>query len=214
MASAASYALLRQRLSGERLAPYEQVTAGVDQAQALYEWNMAISGALFETVGAFEVVLRNALHDQLRAHYAIRHGATPWYRAAPLDVKGKEDVEKAVDRATSKGRTAELEGKVVAELTLGFWRYLFSRKYQASIWPFIKPVFLNLPASADRQTVESHVQRVHFLRNRIAHHEPIHRRRLADDYGGLLEVVGWICGETRYWIAGISRVPAVLAARP
>ncbi|WP_420612529.1 hypothetical protein [Candidatus Spongiisocius sp.] len=41
------------------------------------------------------------------------------------------------------------------------------------------------------------MQRLHFLRNRIAHHEPIYRRNLARDYRQLLEVVGWICSDSR-----------------
>ena len=56
--------------------------------------------------------------------------------------------------------------------------------------------------------------RPHFLRNRVAHHKPIHRRALADDQKSILELAQWMCADTYVWIAGLSRIPAVLASRP
>jgi len=49
-------------LSPERIAPYLRATGGgnLDVAVRLYEWNLAISGALYEALGIVEVVLRNA----------------------------------------------------------------------------------------------------------------------------------------------------------
>ena len=52
------------------------------------------------------------------------------------------------------------------------------------------------------------------LRNRVAHHEPLHHRPLADDAALLLELLQWMCPDTHTWVAGLSRIPAVLAARP
>jgi hypothetical protein len=56
--------------------------------------------------------------------------------------------------------------------------------------------------------------RLNRLRNRVAHHEPIHGRDLAGDHVDLLAVAGWMHPMVAAWIAGLSRVPAVLAARP
>ena len=66
----------------------------------------------------------------------------------------------------------------------------------------------------NRHGVESRVDQLYYLRNRVAHHEPIFTRDLVRDHGFLLEVAGWICIDTRDWIADRSSVPAVLAARP
>ena len=38
------------------------------------------------------------------------------------------------------------------------------------------------------------------LRNRIAHHEPIFARELASEYQTIIEVIGWMCGDTRSWV--------------
>jgi hypothetical protein len=52
---------------------------------------------------------------------------------------------------------------------------------------------------------------LHVLRNRIAHHEPIHNRPLGELHAVALTTAGWICPTTRGWIAARSRVPALLA---
>ena len=58
------------------------------------------------------------------------------------------------------------------------------------------------------------MQRLNFLRNRIAHHEPIHQRDLAHDHAEVLEPIGWICPECRAWAEAVSRTPGVIGTRP
>ena len=55
------------------------------------------------------------------------------------------------------------------------------------------------------------MEKFHFTRNRIAHHEPIHRRDLNLEHEYLLETVGWMCADSRSWIKDTSRTPSVLA---
>ena len=110
----------------------------------------------------------------------------------------------------------ELEGKVIAELSFGFWRYLVAKRYQATAWPALQQAFPLHPAgsSAPRVDVDDRMQRIHVLRNRIAHHEPIFRRDLAHDHADMLTLVRWISEEARGWIEDLSRVPDLLAQRP
>lgn len=210
-----NYAIVRRRLSVERFAAYEAETAGdVGRAFALYEWNMSIGAALFESLGMLEVLLRNALHDVLVKRFP---GPPAWYHATPLDKQAKKEVAMAVDRATRRGKDPELSGKVIAELTLGFWRYLTASRYLTSLWvPTLRNAFPGHPSApkVERRDVEDRLQRLHFLRNRVAHHEPTHRRNLANEYQDLLTVAGWICTDTSDWINDRSRVPQLLAQRP
>ncbi|MDN6300484.1 MAG: hypothetical protein L0J68_09415 [Micrococcaceae bacterium] len=56
------------RLGRERLSPYLGATGGGLQAEiTLYRWNIDLSGAVYQTLHLFEVFLRNALDEQLRA---------------------------------------------------------------------------------------------------------------------------------------------------
>src|SRR5918992_4091731 len=105
-------------------------------------------------------------------------------------------------------------GRIVAQLNLGFWRSLLTSRYEQSLWtPALRHAFPDLRPQR-RRDVGDRVTRLHLLRNRLTHHEPIHRRDLAADYADLLFVVGGICPRTRAWIDQTSTVELVLAQRP
>jgi hypothetical protein len=69
-------------------------------------------------------------------------------------------------------------------------------------------------AKLPRKDVHHPLDQLRLLRNRIAHHEPILTRPLAEDYQSVLQILSWICPETATWVAHHSTVPTVLAARP
>lgn len=175
-----------------------------------------MSAALFETLGAAEIILRNAFHYQLGERHTARGGSGPWYDSAKLDAKGHRDIQTAKAHATGFGRKKEIPGKVIAELSFGFWRYLVARRYQVVIWPALQKAFPNHPdgAHCPRGDIEDRMQRIHVLRNRIPHHEPVFRRDLAQDHGDLLTLVGWISSDGQRWVSNISRLEALISQRP
>lgn len=69
-------------------------------------------------------------------------------------------------------------------------------------------------SATPREEIDDRMQRIHVLRNRIAHHEPIFRRNVAHDYADMLTLVGWISNEARGWVEELSRVPVLQAQRP
>ena len=230
--SIVNYPVVARRLTRDRLASYLHATGGsVAAAIDLYDWNTLAGAALHEDLGRLEVLFRNAMDEALIRHGSAKGWRNPWYRQGHLfqgrqSSRTRDDISDARRRATRRGR-AELHGKVIAELGFGFWRYLCSSQYLTSLWvPALASAFARHPSPNDpqriRADVEDRVQRLHFLRNRIAHHEPIHHRRnlvrdhdqLLEVVGWILEVVGWICSDSRSWVAARSRTPAVLASRP
>lgn len=58
------------------------------------------------------------------------------------------------------------------------------------------------------------MQRLHYLRNLIAHHEPIHLGNLERDHAEMLAIIGWICKDSHIWAKTASRTTAILATRP
>ena len=212
------------RLTSDRLSSYLSAVHGdLRRAMALYDWNTAVGGALHEDVGRFEVVLRNTIDQALVTHGDTHAWGTVWYSRTSL-FAGKRGRRAIDDIRTARFRiarrnAAETHGRMIAELSFGFWRYLCSASYLTSLWvPVLTAAFPNHPRAGDpravRGDVEDRVQRIHFLRNRIAHHEPIHQRDLASDYRAILEVTGWICADTRRWLATTSRTHTVLPRRP
>ncbi len=211
---AALLPVLWQRLSPERMKPYADAAGGDgDRALGLYQWNIAISGALFESLGSLEVVLRNALHRELARNHAASGLPGAWYDdpAGVLGERAREDVETARQRILDRGH-AVVPGRLVAELTFGFWRFLLAKKYEHTLWtPALVHAFVR---QTTRRDVHARLSRLNELRNRIAHHEPIHARRLSLDYGDLLFVARAICADTARWIDRTSRVRLTLTLRP
>lgn len=69
------------------------------------------------------------------------------------------------------------DGQVIAQLTMAFWKRLFSAEYEHALWNrSLKHIF------PDKQLKRAHVavqfEEIYQARNRIAHHEPIYDKRL------------------------------------
>lgn len=213
-----SYEVIRQRLTSERLGSYMVAADGdLELAFTLYEWNMRASAAVLTTTGMVEVLVRNALDEQLMGWARDRHQGRSWFDAAPLDQQGRNDVAKARERASRHGRTPEVHGKVVAELSLGFWRYLVASRYLTSMW--IPATHAAFPHGAQdlrrrRSDTETRLQRLLFVRNRAAHHEPIHRRDLSMDLRAAVELSAWICPDAAAWVADKSSIRQLVHERP
>ena len=174
---------MAQRLSLERLSPY-LASSGGDLARAirLYEWNAAVSGALFEVLADVEVILRNAIHTTM-TEWSISKGHGPnWYDNSHglLDASEVRDVAKARARVERMGKESTPDN-LVSELNFGFWRYLLTGRYQATIWPILFNGPLSRVEVGYEEKLLARVGRMHDLRNRIAHHEPIHTRRIDRD---------------------------------
>jgi hypothetical protein len=186
------------------------------KALALYEWNTRVSGAVMQTVAMAEVLVRNALDRRLVAWAASRPSASTWLDTAPLDGRGKADIAAARDRATNQGRLPESHGKVVSELSFGFWRYLVASRYLTTLWlPALSRAFPNgdKNVTARQPQVERLMADVGFIRNRAAHHRPLHRRNLGRDYAAVVTLCGWLDTEAGAWVAAQSTLPSVAAER-
>ena len=117
-----------------------------------------------------------------------------------------------------RGRRVEEHGRVVAELSFGFWRYLMSQRYHASLWvPSLHKAFPGATSDlrSRRREVERRLVNLMLVRNRAAHHEPIHRRDLLADLKDDVELVGWVHPEAAgAWVGSISSLRQVANARP
>ena len=109
--------------------------------------------------------------------------------------------------------------KVITELSFGFWRHLCGTPYLTTLWvPALAAAFPHHPAPANpnriRADMDDRMQRLHYLRNRIAHHEPIHQRNLEREHAEMLEIIRWICPDSHTWAESASRTPEILLERP
>ncbi len=204
-------------LTSDRLGSYLRWSgADLPAAFALYEWNLTASAAVMHTTGMVEVIVRNAM-DRALQQMGHGRGWVSWFEDAPLDQRGKADIRKARERATRFGRDTEVHGKVVAELTLGFWRYLAASRYLTALWtPALYSAFPHGPADKRRQQrqVDRLLRDLLLVRNRAAHHEPIHRRDLGRDLEAAVTLTSWVDPVAGAWIADLSTIGEVVAAKP
>ncbi len=206
---------IRSRLSAPRLARYERSSGGdVDAALDLYLWNARVSAAFFESLHLLEVGLRNTMHDELQ-NWVVQQSSSaaglPWYvdPFVPLTRRARDKIAEARGRVRADGR-AELPGRVVAELSFGFWWSLLAEHYNRHLWsPCLRFAF----PGARRARLHGDLGTLLRLRNRIAHHEPVYGRDLAHDWQRLVDTTVRISPVYADWVRESSRVPAVLADR-
>jgi len=213
-----SDAVVADLLTSERLSSYlTACNSSLTDAMRLYEWNTFACAAVIQTVALAEVITRNALDRRLTVWAASQSDSPSWLDVAPLDARGQADIAEARRRATRGGRLPEVHGKVVAELSFGFWRYLTTSQYFASLWVVtLNAGFPGAPGNAwqRRSQIERAMDRLGFVRNRAAHHEPIHRRDLSADYAEGLALCGWVHPDAEAWARAMSALPSVLQTKP
>jgi len=212
------YVDLLPLVTAERLGSYLRASGGnVADAFALYEWNMRAAASVMELTSMIEVLARNALDRELRDWAHQRRAGATWLDVAPLDQQGMADIRKARDRATRRGRRPEVHGRVVAELPLGFWRYLVESRYLTALW--VPATHRAFPAGdpdlrSRQKDVAFRMQQLNFIRNRAAHHEPIHSRDLRKDLRSALDLAEWISPAAASWVANTTSLPSIISNRP
>lgn len=208
------YHLLTEPLSTERLDAYRQPrdTDTLDPI-ARYLWNMALCEALYPTLQALEVALRNILHAEISRIY----GPT-WYDNLAVVVlpQGRRSVAE-VKAALTQEKKPHDPGRVVAGLTFGFWTSLCNVAYERHLWQRLwrsPTLFPRLPRKhRTRAHVSARMNRVRRLRNRVFHHEPVwHWKDLGRQHADVLEALEWISPVLREVITPLDRFPATLAA--
>jgi hypothetical protein len=115
--------------------------------------------------------ITTALSQARRAEYskltqAQKHALDP----APT---GQQMQRSHLQRARERQKQIQVsEGKVVAELTLYFWKRLYGPEYEQSLWrTSLKRTFPYKKLS--RAAVAVELEQIYQTRNRLAHHEPV-----------------------------------------
>jgi len=192
-------------LTQARLTTYLAATGGdLTSALEMYDWNADISGAFITSVHYLEIGLRNSLDIA-----AMEHLGGGWLESNRLKPRSAAKVRSARQQA---GGTQASHGKVVAELTFGFWVSLLAVEYNRRLW---QPAFrFAFALPVQRGKLHHDLDEVRQLRNRVAHHEPIFQRDLAADYDRILNTAERISPALECHIAARSRIPALLLIRP
>jgi hypothetical protein len=179
--------------------------AGEDEVEALrlYLWNTAIAAAFYAPLQTLEVALRDAIHRELSAD----HGDRWWERwDINLDWRALQQIDTAATRLRSRKQPVTPAG-LVAALTFGFWVKLLGPGlrgiYEEHFWrqslyrafPFAKRD--RSLKSFTRVEVFKPISATNEFRNRVAHHVPIYREPLTDQFATIQTICGWIAPSAR-----------------
>jgi hypothetical protein len=208
---------LERTLTRVRIARYITATGGdLAEALQLYEKNIALSEALFGFLHGLEIAVRNSLHHVLSADI----GTQDWYKNnLPLPFPTVPrlvftiPMQKMIDKARRNVGSPAPVGKLIAELTFGFWPFLISGQFH-NLWSASShQAFPH--ARVPRSHVHTRLETIQRLRNRIAHHEPIlssqnavytgHASHSTIDLPSILECVSWISPATADWLLTCTR---------
>lgn len=208
--------IVSNHLTTYRLQSYLNATHGnLDQALKLYKWNSEISAETFRVLADVEVFLRNAIDRELQKFNVTLGNNMSWLDDLNQFIPPirRLEIERAKYFVVADGKTLD-HSNIVSQLSFGFWRSFLVKWNKDNLWPnALRFAFLYLP-SRQPEYIFTRVRHLHVLRNRIAHHEPIHNRDIAGDYQICIEVLSAISPVIAEWSAQNSHVLQLFAQKP
>jgi hypothetical protein len=192
----------------------------VENAIALYKYNIQASQALYPLISIMEVALRNGIDRVLISHFndnswllTQRHQFAYHSGMVCKDAQGNirsdnffaEKLKKTENKLSYYG-TPITHGKLLAELTFGFWVKFFDTSAIKVLRGAPLDAFANKPHKK-LALVHSHLNAIVTLRNRIAHNEPICFNNTGniclttiESYEtNILEALGWLDTDLKEW---------------
>lgn len=180
---------------------------GVDDntiALERYLYNIKVSQALYPILSILEISLRNRLNEAIEK--IIKND---WliYEVNQQNVLLDNEHKKLLEtkrKLKLKGHKEINKNDLIAELSLGFWVHLCSKKYKNSIWHkqgFFRTVFADYPNFSEFDKLSKvfpHLQLMLKLRNRVFHHEIIinHPYGIHNCYNDLKQLLGYISSDS------------------
>lgn len=199
---------VRDWLSDDRLVPYLAATHGdMAAALALHQYNARLSAAFKTDLDHVEVAVRNGYHRAMSAHspdWMFDGGALFPSIVGGSDRAAREQLEKAIRDAGGDNATP---GKVVAELSMGFWKRFSEQGRETTLWA--AHANMAFVRGTPRRVVHEHMTALVQLRNRIAHAERIVHWPLNNYRARIDDLAKRVDPRIAAWISRNSAVPAV-----
>jgi hypothetical protein len=220
-------AMLEAIVSPPRLKRYRDAGKSDLETITNYLWNIQLAEALLPSIAMLEVCLRNTVHQTLTAH----SGTEYWFRGL-LHPARWPAVEKEIAALSGVSTMPPIAlpqvlppaGKIIAQLTFGFWPHIFSRHYRKLWWTpqsqLISDVLAHHPnlTAATRSDLHRRLMYFNVLRNRAMHHEaifdgvaiPNHPVQTIDVlHGEILETIRWINPDAERLLNCLDRFTSV-----
>jgi hypothetical protein len=183
------------------------------KAIAHYKSNILISESFYPLLAVLEIGLRKSIDYQLTKRFNDKE----WY-------DNKDFVKFAtrfqIDRISQAKTNIYSEkkeitpGRIISELSFGFWTSLFDTKFEMTLWKNLRLTFPNcLKNIRKRKTMSSKFNGIRKSRNRIFHHQAITwNLNVLNSYKDeIIEGIEWLNKDLLEWIAELNHVEETIS---
>ena len=197
------------------------------KAMTLYRYNLQLSQEAFTIISCFEVALRNAIDEHLKATLGPE-----WLKDSimgngifthPTLDKSFGIISHAYNKLRSSGTYSH--SKLLAEMEFGVWKYMFSPIQFRLTGSRLLRIFPNKARSTpemqyNHSYIFNELDKINTLRNRIAHHEPvcfylqqpvIDTAYILNEYQKIQTLFMWMGVDSRALFYGLDHIQMVCA---
>lgn len=183
-----------------------------------YLYNIELSKSLYPLLSILEISLRNrinkALDTVIMSDWLLKEAAQ---QNVLLANEHKKLIE-AKQKLINKGHKNFSKDDLTAELSLGFWIHLCTKRYKTALWHkqgFFRIVFADYPNFAEFDKLSRIfplLQLMLKIRNRVFHHEIIinHSYGIENCYNDLRKLLGYISKDSLIYLDKICDFKEVI----
>jgi hypothetical protein len=190
--------------------------AGADDVEMItnYFWDIDLAESLVPSLHAAELALRNTIHEAM----SFQRQTEQWFYLPGLLQPGQLGQVAYALEQLSRRKAQPTAGRVIAELSSGFWVTLLSGPYEQPIWQpnrfeLLRRAFPHCPRP-HHQAIHARFNEIRRLRNRVFHFEAVwDRPNLQQDHLNIHEAVGWISPAMQQAILAVDIFPTVLNSK-
>ncbi len=192
----------RATISIERLKSFSYGNENITEEALLkiYELNIKVSQSLYPALSIVEIHLRNAIDTMMQTLFSKTWLEDELQNNKILYEYDYKKLQKAYSTLKTKYRKGSItHGKLVSELTFGFWVNLCSKKYNPKIWTkkgTFKGVFVNYKRDKKEEIheISEKLNKIKKLRNRVFHYEPIlyKKEKFGEIYNIICEIIAYL----------------------
>jgi hypothetical protein len=188
------------------------------KALRLYAWNLEVSSALWGPLALLEVTVRNTIHLQLSNMFG-----DDWWRTE-RGLLNRHEMLAAAQTVQKLSRNASGgidPDSFVSNSSFGFWvgilgpgqRSSRQHDYETTLWqPGLFRAFPQLPNSR-RKLLHHELNVLRGLRNRIAHHEPIHHMDVNYLRDLIIRVTNYVDPSVALFVVSVEQASTAIARR-
>lgn len=185
------YKSIENSISIDRLNHYSNIFDTQNKKLLIQKYllNVELSKSFYFPLQKLEITLRNSIHNIL----SNQLGSSNWFEQADFltveSYKKMDEAKKNISKEVTSGR-------IISELSFGFWCALFSKSYDQKIWnKYTKLIFPNIPRKyATRKILMNKINSIRKFRNKIFHFDTIVNKQeyFLESHKDILEVISWL----------------------